>query len=189
MFYECSVCKHQYFEDIPKKPHTVEVVKGYAATCLKSGKTDGKRCSVCKMVIVAQSPITIKQHNIHPKTINATYFAKGSRTSVCVNCDLKLSNIEIKKLVLKTPKIKVVKGKKQIRVKYTKVKDATGFQVRYKNGKGKWVVKTFKTKKTATKVIKKLKKGTYKVQVRAMITKGKLKAYSNWTKSKKVKVK
>ena len=48
---------------------------------------------------------------------------------------------------------------------------------------------TFKAKKNVTKLIKKLKKGTYKVQVRAMITSGKLKAYSAWAKAKKVKVK
>ena len=49
--------------------------------------------------------------------------------------------------------------------KYTKVKDATGFQVRYKL-KGKWITKTFNVKKNATKAIKKLKKGkTYTVQV------------------------
>ena len=79
----------------------------------------------------------------------------------------------------------MISGKKQFKVKYTKVANATGFQVRYKL-KGKWITKTFKTKKTATKAIKKLKKGTYKVQVRAMAKGGK---YSAWSKTKKVKVK
>ena len=55
--------------------------------------------------------------------------------------------------------------------------------------KGKWTVKTFKAKKNATKLIKKLKKGTYKVQVRAFVQSGSKKAYSAWAKAKKVKVK
>ena len=96
----------------------------------------------------------------------------------------------IKKLTLAKPKftVKAVKGKKQFKVTYKKVKNATGFQVRYRI-KGKWKVKTFKAKKNATKLIKKLKKGTYKVQVRAMVKQGKLKAYSAWAKVKKVKIK
>ena len=89
---------------------------------------------------------------------------------------------------MKVPAFKLIKGKKQFKVKYTKVADATGFQVKYKL-KGKWKTKTFKTTKSATKAIKKLKKGTYKVQVRAMIKSGKQKAYSAWAKAKKVKVK
>lgn len=73
-------------------------------------------------------------------------------------------------------------------VKYTKVKDATGFQVKY-TYKGKTTTKTYTSKKSVTKTIKKLKKGTYKVSVRALIkSKGKT-AYSNWTKAKKVKIK
>ncbi|MBQ4156018.1 MAG: hypothetical protein IJD90_04365, partial [Clostridia bacterium] len=87
------------------------------------------------------------------------------------------------KLTLKTPKFKLFKGNKLFKVKYIKVKDANKFQVRYRI-KGKWKIKTFKAKKTITKTIKKLKKGRYKVQVRAMITKGKLKAYSKWAKVK-----
>ncbi|MBQ4156003.1 MAG: hypothetical protein IJD90_04285, partial [Clostridia bacterium] len=117
------------------------------------------------------------------------YFANGyTGDEVCIKCDNTVKGSVIAKLTLKTPKFKVTKGKKQFKVKYTKVKDATKFQVRYRI-KGKWKIKTFKAKKNVTKIIKKLKKGNYKVQVRAMITKGKLKAYSKWAKAKKVKVK
>ena len=90
------------------------------------------------------------------------------------------------KITLKTPKAKFISGKKQFKIKYTKVKNAVGFQVRYKI-KGKWKIKTFNTKKSATKVLKGLKKGKYKVQIRSF-SKGK-KLYSNWTKVKTVKVK
>ncbi|MBQ4155324.1 MAG: hypothetical protein IJD90_00800, partial [Clostridia bacterium] len=94
----------------------------------------------------------------------------------------------LSKLTLEVPNFKLTGGKKQFKVKYTKVDGATGFQVRYKL-KGKWKTKTFNTKKTATKAIRKLKVDTYQVQVRAMIKSGSKKAYSAWSKTQKVKVK
>lgn len=86
----------------------------------------------------------------------------------------------------KAPKVKV-KGKAgKISIKYTASKKAAGFQVRYKSTKGKWTTKTFKAKKSTTKILKKLKKGRYTVQVRSF-TKGK-KTYSKWSKAKAVNV-
>ncbi len=120
----------------------------------------------------------------------ATYFATGySGDKVCGDCGGLISQGSvISKLNLNVPKFKLIKGKKQFKVKYTKVAGATGFQVRYKL-KGKWTTKTFATKKNATKAIKKLKKGTYQVQIRAFVQSGKQKAYSAWSKTQKVKVK
>ena len=124
--------------------------------------------------------------------VNATYFATGyTGDKKCAACGGFISQgTTIKKLKLVKPKfsVKAVKGKKQFKVTYKKVKGANRFQVRYKV-KGKWKVKTFKAKKNATKLIKKLKAGKYKVQVRAMIKQGKLKAYSKWASAKKVTVK
>lgn len=120
----------------------------------------------------------------------ATYFAKGhTGDTVCRVCGETIEKGKsISKLKLKTPTVKITGGKKKITVKYTKVQGANGFQVKYKVGK-KTVTKTYTAKKNATKVIKKLKKGTYKVQVRAFVKQGSKKAYSKWTKVKKVKVK
>ena len=129
----------------------------------------------------------------HTKIVSkkaATYFAKGyTGDKKCTVCGKVVSKGKaLDKLKLATPKVKITAGKQKLTVKYTKVKDATGFQVKYiYKGKAKTV--TFTTSKTITKVIKKLKKGTYKVSVRALIkSKGKT-AYSNWTKAKKAKVK
>ena len=121
---------------------------------------------------------------------NATYFAKGySGDKVCIECGVVLEKGKATaKLVLKVPSFKLTKGKKQFKVKYIKVKDANGFQVRYKI-KGNWKSKSFDSKKTETKTIKGLKKGNYQVQIRAMIMQGSKKTYSAWSKSQKVKVK
>lgn len=65
---------------------------------------------------------------------------------------------------------------------------ATGFEVKYTIGK-KTVTKTFSTKKSITKTISGLKKGSYKVRIRALIKQSGKTAYSNWSKIKTVKVK
>lgn len=122
------------------------------------------------------------------KTTPATYFAAGKKETVCTSCKKVIKTETIAQLKLKAPKVKYVGGKKKITVKYTAVAGATGFQVKYKVGK-KWKTKTYNTAKSANKVIKKLKKGKTQVQVRAMVKSGSLKAYSAWTKLKKVKVK
>lgn len=134
--------------------------------------------------------------NVHKHTIvvknakKATYLAMGySGDSVCESCNAVVEKgQQLPKLVLKTPKFKLTSGKAQFKVKYTKVAGATGFEVRYKL-KGAWKTKTFNTKKTATKVIKKLSAGAYKVQVRAFVKQGGKKTFSAWSKTQNVKVK
>ena len=190
---KCTVCGVVILaqKELPTIAHKEEVVVGKAATCTQPGLTDGKKCANCDTVLVAQEEIPALGHTVTVvNKTDATYFEYGyTGDKVCEVCKEQLITGDVvAKLTLKTPKFKLIKGKKQFKVKYTKVAGATGFQVRYKL-KGKWIVKTFKSKKTATKAIKKLKKGTYKVQVRAMIQNGKQKAYSTWSKTSKVKVK
>ena len=121
-------------------------------------------------------------------TKKATYFTAGEEEYVC-ECGDVYYTLTIPKLKLKTPKFTLKKGKKSFKVTYNKVKDATGFQVRYKLS-GKWTVKIFNSKKTVTKTIKKLKKGKkYTVQIRAFKKSGSKNAYSAWAASKKITVK
>ena len=75
------------------------------------------------------------------------------------------------------------------KIKYNAVSGASGLQFKYKNGKGKWVTKTYYSTTTITKTLKKLKKGKYSVQVRAFAEQSGKRAYSAWSKQKKVKVK
>ncbi len=83
------------------------------------------------------------------------------------------------------PRISVKAGKKKFRVSWKKVKTAEGYQIKY-TFKGK--SKTAETKNTR-KTIKKLKKGTYKVKVRAYKIKNGKRIYSSWSKVKTVIVK
>ncbi len=135
-----------------------------------------------------KAPTTVAPTTAGPTTVAPTTVAPTTAGPTTVAPTTVAPTTAVAKVKLKVPKFKLTSGKKQFKVKYTKVANATGFQVRYRI-KGKWKIKTFTTKKNATKAIKKLKKGTYKVQVRAMLKKGKVKTYSAWSKAKKVKVK
>ena len=158
--------------------------KTYTVDVKATDKTAGSKsihCSICN----AKKP---GSDVVIPSTGSNANVNKPSNSNVA-NQNKTVNNQNqsaAKKLTLKLPKVKLISGKKQFKVKYTKVKDAVGFKIRYKI-KGKWIVKTFNTKKSVTKVIKGLKKGKYKVQIRAF-SKGK-KSYSKWTKVKTVKVK
>lgn len=158
-------------------------------TCTEDGYTEGKYCLDCKKYIEEPTVINAIGHSFKAfSSQKPTYVAKGKKTLKCKYC----GETEIKsiaKLKLKTPKFKLVKGKSKFKVKYTKVKDATGFQVRYKLGKGKWKTVKVTTKKSMTKTIKNLKKGKYTVRIRSLITQNKKTAYSSWSNSKTITVK
>jgi hypothetical protein len=55
--YTCKYCSENYTENIPLAAHTIVVVKGTPATFKAAGKTDGKKCSVCQKILVAQKPV------------------------------------------------------------------------------------------------------------------------------------
>ncbi|MGN1139414.1 MAG: hypothetical protein ACI4RM_08180, partial [Ruminococcus sp.] len=126
----------------------------------------------------------------------ATYFEKGyTGDKVCADCgEVIVKGSKVAKKVLKTPKVTVKPAKNAIKVTYKKVKDAKGFKVTYKIGKKTYTKKYTLTKKElkkakVTKTIKVKKSGKYKVTVKAFVTSGKKTAYSNPTKTAKVKIK
>ncbi len=136
--------------------------------------------------------ITVSHKTKVVNKVAATYFAKGyTGDTVCSICNKVIKKgKQTAKLKLKKPKFTLKKGKKLFKVTYKKVKGATGFQLKYKTGKGKWKTKKYNAKKTTTKKIKKLKSGKkYIVKIRAFVKKGNKTVYSKWAKSKKVKIK
>ena len=167
--------------DENNKTEPVFIIKGYSNTAAEKYAKKNK----LKFVDLCSHKKT--------KTVSkkANYVEDGYKNRrICASCKKVLSKGKTyKKPTLKAPKSKISAGRKKITVKYTKVKGANGFQVKYTKGK-KTVTKTFKTSKSATKTIAKLKKGKYKVQVRAYyMNSKKQKAYSPWTKAKSVTVK
>ena len=85
----CSVCGEVETQTIKALGHTVVVDKAVAATCTKTGLTEGKHCSVCNTVIKAQEvvPATGK-HSFGDWKITkaATCTAEGTQTRTCSVC-------------------------------------------------------------------------------------------------------
>ncbi len=68
--------------------HTKVVDKGYAATCLKEGLSDGAHCSVCSYVIAKQTVLPIGDHSLETipgkaPTCTASGISDGEKCSVC----------------------------------------------------------------------------------------------------------
>ena len=135
------------------------------------------------------STSTSTSASVTSTTTTTSNYTTINRTTVTVPTTVTAPTTKaVNKIVLKTPKLKLSSAKKRLVVKYTKVKKASGFQVKYKIGK-KQVIKTFKTKKSAVKTIKLSKKGKYKVRIRSFKIVNKSRVYSNWSKVKVIKVK
>jgi nitrate reductase NapAB chaperone NapD len=92
------------------------------------------------------------------------------------------------KVTLKKAKIKSVKaGRKSLKVKWAKVKGASGYKISYKVG-SKTKTVTVKGASKKSKTIKNLTRGKYTVKVRAYKTVNGKKYYGKWSKAKKVSV-
>ena len=84
--FTCSVCGDKYTEDIDMLAHTAVTDKAVAATCTKSGLTEGSHCSVCGTVIVEQTVIPANQHQYTPVVTAPTCRDKGYTTYTCSVC-------------------------------------------------------------------------------------------------------
>ena len=88
--FTCNYCGDQYTKTISKTAHNSNTtIPAVAATCTKTGLTEGKKCSVCGTVTVAQQTVAKKSHNsntIIPSvsaTCKATGLTEGKKCSVC----------------------------------------------------------------------------------------------------------
>lgn len=58
---ECS-CGEKETSEIPVADHKEVTDSAVAATCAETGLTEGKHCSVCEKVLVAQETVALKEH-------------------------------------------------------------------------------------------------------------------------------
>ncbi len=83
--YICSACKGTRTEAVAAKGHTEVVDKAVAATCTAAGKTEGKHCSACSAVLVAQHTVPATGHSYIYAKIDAL-----THRVTCKNCDLSM---------------------------------------------------------------------------------------------------
>ena len=83
--FKCS-CNDSYTESIEKIPHTEETLDAVAPTCTETGLTEGKKCSVCDDVLVAQETVEALDHDYEGVvTTEPTCTDKGVKTYTCKN--------------------------------------------------------------------------------------------------------
>ena len=129
---ECTRCSYTVNQDIDKTPHTEVTLKAVKATCTKSGKTAGKKCSVCDKIIVAQQTVAALGHKEKVKVITtATTQANGKISTVCETCNKNLGEQRVYRISsitlssteyvydgkVKTPTVRVVDYNKDTLVK------------------------------------------------------------------------
>ena len=103
---ECGEAGKETFEAGSFAPHVTVVLKGRAATCTKSGLTDGKICGVCNKVLEAQNIVPALGHNLvhhEAKEIYNCYDYWWDEYDDCTRCDYST------KIIL-PPSHKYVKG-------------------------------------------------------------------------------
>lgn len=128
-------------------------------------------------------------HDYNSSWYDATYFAKGYKEYVCEKCgDSYRDNYKDVKVLsqgyLYYPSVE----KNTIKLSWSKVYDASGYQIRYstkRNFKSDVVVKTVKDVDVTEKTIKKLKRKTkYYVQVRPYKKGASKTVYGKWSEKK-----
>ncbi|MDO4380966.1 MAG: hypothetical protein Q4D20_08840, partial [Clostridia bacterium] len=87
----CSVCGTELSREkvtVEKLAHTEETIPAVAPTCTETGLTEGKKCSVCGEILVAQEEVKALGHAYGEwvKTKDSTCTVKGEEERSCSRC-------------------------------------------------------------------------------------------------------
>ena len=124
---------------IEAKGHTEVVDKAVAATCTADGYTEGKHCSVCNAVIVAQEKIAATGHKYVETVVEPSYSNRGYTLYECSVCGYSYKDNYEEQLIV--PAVTGFASGSQTKssavLGWDKVSDADGYAVELYTG-GKW---------------------------------------------------
>ena len=100
--YTCSVCGDSYVADqVDANGHSEKTLAAVAPTCTETGLTEGKQCTVCNTITVAQKPVEAKGHS--EKTLAAVAptcteagLTEGKQCTVCNTITVAQKPVEAK---------------------------------------------------------------------------------------------
>ena len=112
----CSICGDSYNEEIPATGHKIVIDTEEKATCEKTGKTEGRHCSVCGEILEVQRIVPAVGHNYSSwsRVSEATVFAPENQERSCAVCGHKENRTIGGKL---RPTINVTANKIQLKTK------------------------------------------------------------------------
>ena len=124
---------------IEAKGHTEVVDKAVAATCTKTGLTEGKHCSVCNAVIKAQEKIAATGHKYVETVVEPSYSNRGYTLYECSVCGYSYKDNYEEQLIV--PAVTGFASGSQTKssavLGWDKVSGADGYAVELYTG-GKW---------------------------------------------------
>ncbi len=84
----CFICGSTRNKPVSATGHIAEIIPGKAATCTESGLTEGRKCSVCGEILVAQENTAAMGHSFDAwrETKAATATAAGEKERICLTC-------------------------------------------------------------------------------------------------------
>ena len=180
----CEVCGKVETQTIKALGHTEVIDKAVAATCTKTGLTEGKHCSVCNAVIKAQETVPAKGHKYVDTVVKPTYTAQGYTLHKCSVCGNSYKDTYTAKLALaKVTGVKLGgRAADALRINWTKNASADGYIVEMYQC-NKWV-RVAKITSNSTTTFKKsgLKAlSVYKFRVRAYKMSGSTALYGDYS--------
>ena len=159
----CAVCGNAYGSLNANYHKNITTLKAVAATCTKTGLTEGEKCTDCGKVTVAQQTVAKKAHSYKNVTTKATLSKNGKVENKCSVCGYvsKTTTVYYPKTIKLSTTSYTYNGKTKkpsVTVKDSKgntLKKDTDYTVKYESGRkspGKYTVTvTFKGKYTGTK--------------------------------------
>ena len=124
---------------IEAKGHTEVVDKAVAATCTADGYTEGKHCSVCSTVIVAQEKIAATGHKYVETVVEPSYSNRGYTLYECSVCGYSYKDNYEEQLIVPavTGFVSGSQTKSSAVLGWDKASGADGYAVELYTG-GKW---------------------------------------------------